>query len=219
MDTCYIVCAADMSAGRFSPREGDLVIAADAGCRHLQRLGVSPHLIVGDFDSLGHVPSFPNVEVCPVEKDDTDSMIAIKKALELGFGQIFLFGALGGRRLDHTLANIQALAEALTLAKRAGVDPELVFQAIRGGLAGSTVMEAKAPMMLSGNDKPGFKIDLHIKDLNNALDCAHSVGAPVPMTAAAQEVLQWLHAGGHGQEDHSAMVKYYSHLTGAELSE
>ena len=115
--------------------------------------------------------------------------------------------------------NIQALAEALTLAKRAGVDPELVFQAIRGGLAGSTVMEAKAPMMLSGNDKPGFKIDLHIKDLNNALDCAHSVGAPVPMTAAAQEVLQWLHAGGHGQEDHSAMVKYYSHLTGADLSE
>ena len=112
MDTCYIVCAADMSAGRFSPREGDLVIAADAGCRHLQRLGVSPHLIVGDFDSLGHVPSFPNVEVCPVEKDDTDSMIAIKKALELGFGQIFLFGALGGRRLDHTLANIQALAYA-----------------------------------------------------------------------------------------------------------
>ena len=115
--------------------------------------------------------------------------------------------------------NIQALAEALTLAKRAGVDPELVFQAIRGGLAGSTVMDAKAPMMLAGNDKPGFKIDLHIKDLNNALDCAHTVGAPVPMTAAAQEVLQWLHAGGHGQEDHSAMVKYYSHLTGAELSE
>ena len=115
--------------------------------------------------------------------------------------------------------NIQALAEALTLAKRAGVDPELVFQAIRGGLAGSTVMEVKAPMMLSGNDKPGFKIDLHIKDLNNALDCAHTVGAPVPMTAAAQEVLQWLHAGGHGQEDHSAMIKYYSRLTGVGFSE
>lgn len=66
--------------------------------------------------------------------------------------------------------NIQALAEALTLAQEVGVDPELVFQAIRGGLAGSTVMEAKAPMMIAGNDKPGFKIDLHIKDLNNALD-------------------------------------------------
>ena len=80
--------------------------------------------------------------------------------------------------------NIQALAEAMTLAQKAGVNPQLVFEAIRGGLAGSTVMDAKAPMMIAGNDKPGFKIDLHIKDLNNALDCAHSVGAPVPMTAA-----------------------------------
>ncbi len=69
--------------------------------------------------------------------------------------------------------NIQALAEALTLAQKAGVDPQLVFEAIKGGLAGSTVMNAKAPMMIEGNDKPGFKIDLHIKDLNNALDCAH----------------------------------------------
>ena len=72
--------------------------------------------------------------------------------------------------------NIQALAEALTLAQKAGVDPASVFAAIKGGLAGSTVMNAKAPMMIEGNDKPGFKIDLHIKDLNNALDCAHTVG-------------------------------------------
>ena len=113
--------------------------------------------------------------------------------------------------------NIQALAEALTLAQKAGVDPELVFQAIRGGLAGSTVMEAKAPMIMAGNDKPGFKIDLHIKDLNNALDCAHSVGSPVPMTAAVQEVLQWLHNQGCGQNDHSAIAKYYEKLTGITI--
>ncbi|HHY52320.1 MAG TPA: 2-hydroxy-3-oxopropionate reductase [Clostridiales bacterium] len=112
--------------------------------------------------------------------------------------------------------NIQALSEALVMAKKAGVDPELVFQAIRGGLAGSTVMEAKAPMMLAGNDKPGFKIDLHIKDLNNALECAHSVGAPVPMTAAVQEVFQWLHHHGCGQDDHSSIIKYYKMLTGIE---
>jgi len=112
--------------------------------------------------------------------------------------------------------NIQALSEALVMAKKAGVDPELVFQAIRGGLAGSTVMEAKAPMMLAGNDKPGFKIDLHIKDLNNALECAHSVGAPVPMTAAVQEVFQWLHHHGFGQDDHSSIIKYYKMLTGIE---
>lgn len=109
--------------------------------------------------------------------------------------------------------NIQALAEALTLAQKAGVDPELVFQAIKGGLAGSTVMNAKAPMMIAGDNKPGFKIDLHIKDLNNALDCAHSVGAPVPMTAAVQEVMQWMHSHDGGQKDHSAIAEYYEHLT------
>ena len=112
--------------------------------------------------------------------------------------------------------NIQAVAEALTLAKMAGVDPELVFQAIKGGLAGSTVMNAKAPMMIEGNDKPGFKIDLHIKDLNNALDCAHTVGSPLPMTAAVQEILQWLHNNGCGQNDHSAIIKYYKKLTGID---
>lgn len=113
--------------------------------------------------------------------------------------------------------NIQAVAEAFTLAQKAGVDPELVFQAIRGGLAGSTVMDAKGPMMIAGNDKPGFKIDLHIKDLNNALDCAHTVGAPVPMTASVQEILQWLHNRDCGGNDHSAIAKYYEHLTGIKI--
>ncbi len=113
--------------------------------------------------------------------------------------------------------NIQALAEAMTLAQKAGVDPQSVFEAIRGGLAGSTVMNAKAPMMIAGNDKPGFKIDLHIKDLNNALDCAHSVGAPVPMTAAVQEVMQWMHHHEGGNKDHSAIAQYYEYLSGIEI--
>lgn len=113
--------------------------------------------------------------------------------------------------------NIQAVAEAFTMAQKAGVDPQLVFEAIRGGLAGSTVMDAKGPMMIAGNDKPGFKIDLHIKDLNNALDCAHSVGAPVPMTAAVQEILQWMHNNEGGQKDHSAIAQYYEFLTGIKI--
>ena len=115
--------------------------------------------------------------------------------------------------------NIQALGEALMLAKKAGVDPELVFQAIKGGLAGSTVMNAKAPMMIAGNDKPGFKIDLHIKDLNNALDCAHTVGAPVPMTAQVQEIMQWMHNHEGGQKDHSAIAQYYEFLTGEKIGQ
>ena len=115
--------------------------------------------------------------------------------------------------------NIQALGEALMLAKKAGVDPKLVFQAIKGGLAGSTVMNAKAPMMIAGNDKPGFKIDLHIKDLNNALDCAHTVGAPVPMTAQVQEIMQWMHNHEGGQKDHSAIAQYYELLTGEKIGQ
>ena len=113
--------------------------------------------------------------------------------------------------------NIQAVAEAFTLAQKAGVDPEVVYKAIRGGLAGSTVLDAKGPMMIAGNDKPGFKIDLHIKDLNNALDCAHAVGAPVPMTASVQEILQWLHNNDCGENDHSAIAKYYEHLSGIHI--
>lgn len=115
--------------------------------------------------------------------------------------------------------NIQALAEALTLAKKAGVDPSCVFEAIKGGLAGSTVMNAKAPMMIAGDAKPGFRVDLHIKDLNNALDCAHSVGAPVPMTAQVQEVLQYLHSHGDGSSDHSAIAHYYEALSGTKIGD
>jgi 2-hydroxy-3-oxopropionate reductase len=113
--------------------------------------------------------------------------------------------------------NIRAVAEALTLAQLAGVDPRLVFEAIRGGLAGSTVLNAKAPMMVEGNDKPGFKIDLHIKDLNNALDCAHTVGAPVPMTASVQEIFQWLHSHDGGDKDHSAIAQYYEYLADIKI--
>lgn len=113
--------------------------------------------------------------------------------------------------------NIQAVAEALTLAQKAGVAPEEVLRAIRGGLAGSAVMEAKAPMMLTGDDRAGFKVDLHIKDLNNVLDCAHAVGASVPMTASVMEILQWLHAHDYGECDHSAIAKYYEYLMNVQI--
>ncbi len=115
-------------------------------------------------------------------------------------------------------ANIAALSEAMLLASKAGVDPELVFQAIKGGLAGSTVMNAKAPMILARNFKPGFKIDLHIKDLNNALSSGHAVGAPMPLTAMVMEMMQTLHADGCGQDDHSAIAKYYEKVCGTTIS-
>jgi 2-hydroxy-3-oxopropionate reductase len=113
--------------------------------------------------------------------------------------------------------NIAVLAEALTLAKKAGVDPETVFQAIKGGLAGSTVMNAKAPMMIEGNFKPGFRIDLHIKDLNNALETGHKVGAPMLLTANVQEMFEILHAEGCGSDDHSGLAKYYAKISGSKI--
>ena len=113
--------------------------------------------------------------------------------------------------------NIAACAEAYELATMAGVDPEKVFAAIRGGLAGSTVMDAKVPMMMDRNFKPGFRIDLHIKDLNNALDTGHGVGTPMILTSAVQEMLQWLHNNKCGSDDHSAILKYYENITGVEV--
>jgi 2-hydroxy-3-oxopropionate reductase len=113
--------------------------------------------------------------------------------------------------------NIAAVAEALTLVKKAGVDPQLVFEAIRGGLAGSTVLNAKAPMMIESNFKPGFKIDLHIKDLANALDTGHGVGAPLPLTALVREMMETLHADGFGQDDHIALARYYAKVSGAKI--
>lgn len=108
--------------------------------------------------------------------------------------------------------NIAAMSEALTLAKKAGADPELVYQAIRGGLAGSTVLDAKAPMVLGRNFKPGFRIELHIKDLTNALNAAHSVTAPVPLTSQVMEMMQALKADGYEKEDHASLVKYYEKI-------
>lgn len=113
--------------------------------------------------------------------------------------------------------NIAAVSEAFMLSTMAKVDPLKVFDAIRGGLAGSTVMDAKVPMITEGNFKPGFKIDLHIKDLNNALETGHSVGAPLPLTAVVMEMLQNLHASGCGQDDHSAIAKFYEKLSGIEI--
>ncbi|MCL1796666.1 MAG: NAD-binding protein, partial [Clostridia bacterium] len=95
--------------------------------------------------------------------------------------------------------------------------PEAIYSAIRAGLAGSTVMDAKAPMMMDGNFKPGFRINLHIKDLTNALDTGHDVGAPLPLTAIVMEMMQWLKANGYEGEDHSSLVRYYEYLSKTDV--
>ncbi|MCS3405669.1 2-hydroxy-3-oxopropionate reductase [Serratia sp. AKBS12] len=114
--------------------------------------------------------------------------------------------------------NIAAMSEALVLATKAGVNPDLVYQAIRGGLAGSTVLDAKAPMVMDRNFKPGFRIDLHIKDLANALDTSHGIGAQLPLTAAVMEMMQALRVDDLGNADHSALACYYEKLAQVEVT-
>jgi 2-hydroxy-3-oxopropionate reductase len=113
--------------------------------------------------------------------------------------------------------NIAAMSEALVLATKAGVDPEKVFDAIKGGLAGSTVLNAKAPMVLQGNYKPGFRIELHIKDLQNALDTAHEISTPIPLTSQVMEIMQAMKADGKQTEDHGGLIQFYEKLAGVKV--
>ena len=106
---CYVVGAGEFCPRGLTPGPGDLVIAADGGFAALEGLGLSPDLVVGDFDSLGHRPDHPHVVALPVEKDDTDMHSAIRLGWERGYRAFRLYGGTGGR-IDHTLANIQSLA-------------------------------------------------------------------------------------------------------------
>lgn len=114
--------------------------------------------------------------------------------------------------------NIAAVSEAMVLAKKAGVSPDLVYQAIRGGLAGSTVMDAKAPMMMDRKFDPGFRIDLHIKDMANALETSRAVGVPLPLAAQAMEIMQAIKQDGCGVQDHASIVKYYEKIANIEVT-
>ena len=107
MGNCLIFCAAEFD-GLIQPIDPqDFIIAADGGLAHLDALGLQPHEILGDFDSLGYTPS--GSRVFPVEKDDTDTMLAVRRGLQLGYRDFLLYGSLDGPRLDHTVANFQTL--------------------------------------------------------------------------------------------------------------
>ena len=110
MKRCFIFAAGTFYGLRRKPEEPeDLVIAADAGYRTCRELGIVPDLLLGDFDSMEQPEDFANIHRSPVEKDDTDTMLAVKTGLEQGCGEFYLYGGTGGRRLDHTLANLQTL--------------------------------------------------------------------------------------------------------------
>jgi 2-hydroxy-3-oxopropionate reductase len=109
------------------------------------------------------------------------------------------------------------MSEAMVLAQKAGVDPGVVYEAIRGGLAGSTVLDAKAPLILKRKFDPGFRIRLHIKDLNNVLETSHSIGVPLPLTASVMEIMHSLYADGLAEEDHCSIIKFYEKIANIKV--
>jgi 2-hydroxy-3-oxopropionate reductase len=154
---------------------------------------------------------------------DRDTFEKVKPILEKMGSSVVLVGDVGAGNVTKlanqiiVALNIAAVSEAFALATKAGVNPQSVFDAIKGGLAGSTVMNAKVPMILDGYFKPGFRIELHIKDLQNALDTAHDLGVPIPLTASVMETLQALKVDGMAANDHSAIVRYYEKIAKIEV--
>lgn len=137
----------------------------------------------------------------------------VKPILEKMGSSIVLVGPVGSGNMTKlanqiiVAVNIAALSEALVLATKSGVNPENVYKAIRGGLAGSTVMDAKAPMMLDRNFDPGFRIELHIKDLTNAQNASKAVGMELPMTDRVLDMMKKLQEEGLGKCDHAAVLR------------
>ncbi|MCL4377864.1 MAG: 2-hydroxy-3-oxopropionate reductase [Actinobacteria bacterium] len=114
--------------------------------------------------------------------------------------------------------NIAAMSEALIMAKKAGVNPENIFNAIRGGLAGSAVLEAKAPLVMNRDFKPGFKVELHIKDLMNVFKTSHHLNVPLPLTGIVMEIMQALKVENLGEADHSAIALFYEKIANTRIT-
>ena len=147
-----------------------------------------------------------------------------KDLLEVMGSSVVLCGDYGAGNITKianqiiVAANIEAVGEALVLAKKAGLDPTVVFDAIKSGLAGSTVLNAKAPMMIEGNFNPGFRIRLHQKDLHNAILTGKELGVPLPVTSLVQQMIGSLINDGKGDSDHSAIANFLEDMAGITIS-
>ena len=158
--------------------------------------------------------------MCGGDKKDFDAMMPYFEIL--GNSALLIGGPGSGSvtKLANQVIvnlNIAAVSEALVLAAKAGVDPMKVYKAIRGGLAGSAVLDAKAPMMCERNFAPGGKISINHKDIKNVLSTAHSIDVPMPLTAQLFEIQQALKVGGHMDDDHAGYVQYFEQLAGVEV--
>jgi 2-hydroxy-3-oxopropionate reductase len=154
------------------------------------------------------------------KQEDFDKCIDIFKAMG---SSVTLVGEIGAGQITKlannmiVAINIAAMSEALVFATKAGVDADKVYKAIRGGSAGSSVLDNKFPKMLNRDFNPGFKVNLHIKDLKNALEAGHDIGSPLPLTADVMEIMQALRVDGYELDDHSSIVRFYEKLSNIKI--
>jgi len=145
-----------------------------------------------------------------------------KPILEI-MGNPVLVGAIGAggttKLVNQSIVavNIAVVAEALLLGKKAGVDPEKILDAIKGGLAGSQCLTDKAPRMFQANYDPGFRMRLHVKDLTNVLQTSQALHNAMPLTAQVMEMMQTLMAEGHTDVDHAGLALFYEKMNGLTL--
>ncbi len=158
MEKCVIFCAAGFDSLAQPIENGDFTIAADGGLRHCESAGIRPDVILGDFDSLGYVPT--DSQVFPVEKDDTDAMLAVRLGLQRGFREFVIYGGLDGPRLDHTVANFQTLQYLADRgAKAALVGKEYIVTVLKDGkLAFPAHFEGILSVFCMGRDAEGVTI-------------------------------------------------------------
>jgi 2-hydroxy-3-oxopropionate reductase len=154
------------------------------------------------------------------DKATFDAVVDILKAMGKSVVWVGASGSGNMAKLSNQIVvalNIIAISEAYVLAAKAGVDPKVVYQAIRGGLAGSTVMDAKSPLIFDRKFDPGFRIELHLKDLLNAMDTAHKLSVPLPFSSMAVEVMKALKVSGKSKLDHGGLVQFFESLAGIEV--
>ncbi len=154
---------------------------------------------------------------------DEEDFLAMKEYFDILGSSALWIGESGSGSVTK-LANqiivnntIAVVSEAFVLAVKAGADPQKVYQAIRGGLAKSAVLDAKLPMILERNFQAGGPIRINHKDIKNVIHTAHAIDVPIPYTAQLFEILQALKIHGHGEEDHGGIVQYFEGLADVEV--
>lgn len=201
----------------------DMSSIAPAASQEICAAAKAKGVIMLDAPVSGGEPKAIDGTLAIMVGGDQKAFETVKPILEKMGSSVVLVGDIGAGNVTKlanqiiVALNIAAVSEAFVLATKAGVKPQAVFDAIKGGLAGSTVMNAKVPMMLDGNFKPGFRIELHIKDLQNALDTAHDLNVAVPLTANVMETLQALKVEDMGANDHGAILRFYEKLAKIEV--